>query len=41
MTPVFADYSLMMNLIEKKIREMNLDIDRAIEFIFSLNHYFL
>ena len=31
----FANYSLMVNLIEKLIREMNLDIYRVIEFIFS------
>ena len=33
--PFFANYSLMVILIEKLIREMNLDIDRVIEFIFS------
>ena len=34
-TPLFANYSLMVILIEKSIREMNLDIYRVIEFIFS------
>ena len=34
-TPVFANYSLMVILIEKLIREMNLDTYRVIEFIFS------
>ena len=33
--PFFAMYSLMVILIEKLIREMNLDIYRVIEFIFS------
>ena len=33
--PFFANYSLMVILIEKLIREMNLDIYRVIEFIFS------
>ena len=33
--PFFANYSLMVILIEKIIREMNLDIHRVIEFIFS------
>ena len=33
--PFFANYSLMVILIEKLIREMNLDINRVIEFIFS------
>ena len=33
--PFFAIYSLMVILIEKLIREMNLDIYRVIEFIFS------
>ena len=33
--PLFANYSLMVTLIEKLIREMNLDIYRVIEFIFS------
>ena len=35
--PLFANYSLMVILIEKLIREMNLDtcIYRVIEFIFS------
>ena len=33
--PFFANYSLMVVLIEKSIREMNLDIYRVIEFIFS------
>ena len=32
---LFANYSLMVILIEKLIREMNLDIYRVIEFIFS------
>ena len=31
----FANYSLMVILIEKLITEMNLDIYRVIEFIFS------
>ena len=31
----FSNYSLMVILIEKIIREMNLDIYRAMEFIFS------
>ena len=34
-TPVFANYSLMVILIEKLIREMNLDTYRVIELIFS------
>ena len=33
--PFFANYSLMVILIEKLIRKMNLDIYRVIEFIFS------
>ena len=33
--PFFANYSLMVILIEKLIREMNLDIYHVIEFIFS------
>ena len=33
--PFFANYSLMVILIEKLIREMNLDRYRVIEFIFS------
>ena len=33
--PFFANYSLMVILIEKIIREMNLDIYRVIEFNFS------
>ena len=33
--PFFANYSLMVVLIEKSIREMNLDVYRVIEFIFS------
>ena len=33
--PLFANYSLMVILIEKIIRELNLDIYRVIEFIFS------
>ena len=41
MIPVFAKYSLMMILIEKEITEMNLDIDRVIELIFSLKYIFL
>ena len=32
--PFFADYSLMIILIDKEIREMNLGIDRVIEIIF-------
>ena len=32
--PFFANYSLMVILIEKLIREMNSDIDRVIELIF-------
>ena len=35
MTPFFADYSLMINLIEKENREMKLDIYRIVEIIFS------
>ena len=34
MTPIFADYSLLVILIEKEIIEMNLDIDRIIRYIF-------
>ena len=35
MTPVFfSDYSSMIILIEKEIREMNLGKDRVIEIIF-------
>ena len=33
--PFFANYFLMVILIEKWIREMNLNIDRIIELIFS------
>ena len=33
--PFFANYSLMVILIGKLITEMNLDIYRVIEFIFS------
>ena len=33
--PFFANYSLMVILIEKLIRKMNIDIYRVIEFIFS------
>ena len=33
--PFFADYSLMINLIEKENREMKLDIYRIVEIIFS------
>ena len=33
--PFFANYSLMVILIEKLIREINLVIYRVIEFIFS------
>ena len=33
--PFFANYSSMAILIEKWIREMNYDIDRVIELIFS------
>ena len=33
--PLFANFSLMVILIEKLIREMNLDIYRVIEFILS------
>ena len=32
-TPVFADYSLLVILIEKEIREMILDINREIRYI--------
>ena len=39
MTPVFAIFSFMMILIEKEITEMNLDIDRVIDF-FHLNMRF-
>ena len=41
MTPVFAIYSLMVSLIEKKITEMNLDIDRVIILFFSLKYELL
>ena len=34
-TIFFANHSLMVILIEKLISEMNLDIYRVIEFIFS------
>ena len=34
--PFFANYSLMMILNEKLIREMSLDIYRVIEFIFFI-----
>ena len=34
MTPVFADYSLLVILIQKEITEMNLDIDRIVIYIF-------
>ena len=30
MTPVFADYSLLVILIEEDITEMNLNIDRVL-----------
>ena len=33
--PFYANYSLMLIFIEKLIKEMNLDIYRVIEFIFS------
>ena len=33
--PLFANYSLMAILIEKLIREINLDVYRVIESIFS------
>ena len=36
MTPFFAVYSLMVISIEKRITEMNLDIDRVIRLFFSL-----
>ena len=39
--PFFANYSLMVILIEKIIREMNLDIYRVIEFIFPHKYEFL
>ena len=32
MTPVFDDHSLLVILIEKKITEINLDIDRVIRY---------
>ena len=32
MTPFFADYSLMMILLEKESAEINLDVDRVIIF---------
>ena len=34
MTPIFADYSLLVILTEKEITEMNLDIDPVIRYIF-------
>ena len=34
MTPFFADYSLLVILIEKEITEMNLDMDRVASYIF-------
>ena len=34
MTPYFADYSLMVILIEKQITEMNLDINHVMRFIY-------
>ena len=37
----FANYSLMVILIEKLIRETNLDIDRIIELIFPHKCEFL
>ena len=37
--PIFADYYLMMILIGKEITEMNLDIDRVNNLIFSLNTF--
>ena len=41
MTPFFANYSLIVILIEELIREMNLDIYRVIEFIlFHMNTSF-
>ena len=39
--PFFANYSLMVILIEKQIREINLDIVCVIEVIFSHNCEFL
>ena len=41
--PVFAVYSLMVILIEKKLKntEMNLDIDCAIRIFFSLKYELL
>ena len=41
MTLFFANYSFMVILIEKFIREMNLDIYRLIEFIFPHKYEFL
>ena len=41
MTSVFANYSLMVILIEKLIRKMNLDINRVIKFIFPHRYEFL
>ena len=41
MTPVFADYSLMVIGIEKEMTKMNLDIDRVIEIVPSLRSYVL
>ena len=41
MTPIFADYSLMINLIEKENREVNLGIRRVVEIILlHLNMWF-
>ena len=37
--PIFAEYYLMMILIEKEITEMNSDIDRVNNLVFSLNGY--
>ena len=34
MTPIFANHSLMVILIEKEITEMNFDIDCVIELLF-------
>ena len=38
--PFFAVYSLMVILIEKKIKEMNLDIDRVIRIFSHLSMSF-
>ena len=39
MTPVCADYSLMIVLIETEVKRMNLGIDRVIENIFFTSMY--